>query len=720
MVCPSCKKLLKNPKYLPCYHSYCEECLEKMQKQSKITCLKCKTEVIVPDRGVKDLSNNYFIVNLVNKLMLRYKIKNENELRCEECDEDDPVIVFCTDCKLFLCHFCKKSHKYSKSHCSHNLISLTELRSNKDLIQSMSKFPTCQEHDLELEYYCETCEKLMCVQCSGEHKGYQCDAIAVKKIADKYQDELKKVTVSLELIIKDLSKLHNSIEQERRKIKQQADEINKEIDIYYNEVIEKLLVQKEQVKQQVRDTMLQKEKAVTEQMEEMMDTEEDILNLKRIRDAIQENSIQEVISATDQIFCSSVRLMKRFKQLGYEPIESANIQVIAGNKPLPQVVTHFATIDSLSFEVKDFDGYAQQGLMATLEIITKDSRGGNYPKGGCEVNAIVEAETGEKITAEIVDNTDGTYSIHFIAEQTGKVKLSVFVNGREIRESPLRIMVQDIYVESSGIIIAKNDDNFGQLHGIACSKNGMWAVADLTKNCIHVFDSQNKLIKRFGNRGKKTGEFICPFDIAFDDNNELYVTDRYNDRVQKFDHHGNYLLQFGDEGAGEGQLNCPAGITTHRDKVYVADRENHRISVFQKDGKFYGIIGQQELSKCFDIAVNMNGEILAVDWKHHCIHIFTLNGYAVKMTLHKETGSVELKHPCSITTDSNGFILITDTNSHCISIFDRLGNCIVDNINVECNNEIKFPRGIAVGHNSNIYVVGNSENDKVGIFPPYV
>lgn len=170
MVCPRCSELFKNPKYLLCYHSYCEECLEKMQDHSMITCLKCKTKAVVPDGEVKNLPNNYFMADLVSKLILKYKLETETELRCEKCDENDPVVAYCTDCKLFLCCYCKESHKYSKSHCTHNLVSLTELRSNKDLFQSKCKFPTCQEHDLELQYYCKSCEKLVCVQCTISDK----------------------------------------------------------------------------------------------------------------------------------------------------------------------------------------------------------------------------------------------------------------------------------------------------------------------------------------------------------------------------------------------------------------------------------------------------------------------------------------------------------------------------------------------------------------------
>ena len=61
----------------------------------------------------------------------------------------------------------------------------------------------------------------------------------------------------------------------------------------------------------------------------------------------------------------------------------------------------------------------------------------------------------------------------------------------------------------------------------------MWAVADWINNCVHVFDSQDKPIKKIGSQGNGNGQFEYPCDVAFDDNNELYVTDSHNHRVQK-------------------------------------------------------------------------------------------------------------------------------------------------------------------------------------------
>ena len=41
--CPVCRGLYKKPKYLPkCFHSYCEECVVKLQERSDLTCIVCE------------------------------------------------------------------------------------------------------------------------------------------------------------------------------------------------------------------------------------------------------------------------------------------------------------------------------------------------------------------------------------------------------------------------------------------------------------------------------------------------------------------------------------------------------------------------------------------------------------------------------------------------------------------------------------------------------
>jgi streptogramin lyase len=69
---------------------------------------------------------------------------------------------------------------------------------------------------------------------------------------------------------------------------------------------------------------------------------------------------------------------------------------------------------------------------------------------------------------------------------------------------------------------------------------------------------------------------------------DIYVSDGYgNARVHKYSPDGKLLLSWGEPGADPGQFNIPHNICCDPDGwVYVADRENHRVQVFDGNGKY--------------------------------------------------------------------------------------------------------------------------------------
>ena len=69
---------------------------------------------------------------------------------------------------------------------------------------------------------------------------------------------------------------------------------------------------------------------------------------------------------------------------------------------------------------------------------------------------------------------------------------------------------------------------------------------------------------------------------------DIYVSDGYgNARVHKYDQSGRHLMSWGEPGVEPGQFNLPHNIGCDPDGwVYVADRENHRVQVFDGNGKF--------------------------------------------------------------------------------------------------------------------------------------
>jgi hypothetical protein len=82
--------------------------------------------------------------------------------------------------------------------------------------------------------------------------------------------------------------------------------------------------------------------------------------------------------------------------------------------------------------------------------------------------------------------------------------------------------------------------------------------------------------------------FNHPTDVAWDPAGNIFVADGdVNARVAKFDKKGEYLSTWGQTGDAPGQFNTPHSIAVDgHGNVYVADVDNHRIQVFDNDGKF--------------------------------------------------------------------------------------------------------------------------------------
>jgi DNA-binding beta-propeller fold protein YncE len=83
------------------------------------------------------------------------------------------------------------------------------------------------------------------------------------------------------------------------------------------------------------------------------------------------------------------------------------------------------------------------------------------------------------------------------------------------------------------------------------------------------------------------GPFALPTDVAVAADGTIYVTDGYaNARVHRFAPDGRLLGSWGGPGHGPGEFWTPHGVWVDGARVYVADRENHRLQLFALDGAF--------------------------------------------------------------------------------------------------------------------------------------
>ena len=165
------------------------------------------------------------------------------------------------------------------------------------------------------------------------------------------------------------------------------------------------------------------------------------------------------------------------------------------------------------------------------------------------------------------------------------------------------------------------------------------------------------------------------------DSQELYVADSTNHRIQVFDQDGRYKRQMGCLGSGPGQLASPRDLTIDRKgRLIVADTENHRIQILQKDGSFINMITEKGSEGHFNrpcgVTVNHNNEIIVADTYNHQVALFEEIGAYIKQFggYGKYVGRFD--HPYTTEVDSTNNIYVPDFYNDRIQIFTPSGKFI--------------------------------------------
>jgi sugar lactone lactonase YvrE len=192
------------------------------------------------------------------------------------------------------------------------------------------------------------------------------------------------------------------------------------------------------------------------------------------------------------------------------------------------------------------------------------------------------------------------------------------------------------YIKSFG------DKIFTRSHGLRIDRQGnLWAT-DVGGHIVVKMTRDGKTLLTIGTKGEAgdwneaTGSHKLnqPNDIAIADNGDVFVVQGHtpgpmgDPRVLKFDKDGKFIKSWGGKGSGPGQFQVAHGIAIDaKGLVWVADRENQRIQLFDQDGKFVREVKYKGLPCSLDIGrqymymvngfagqvlrLDLNGKVLA-------------------------------------------------------------------------------------------------------------
>lgn len=163
------------------------------------------------------------------------------------------------------------------------------------------------------------------------------------------------------------------------------------------------------------------------------------------------------------------------------------------------------------------------------------------------------------------------------------------------RGEPSKVMAFD----SKGKFLRSwGDRTFPSAHGLRVDRQGNVWVTDRGLHQVLKFTSDGTLLMALGTKGvagdnTSTDALNGPSDLVIGPNGDIFVSDgeSTNTRIVKYSKDGKFVKFWGTKGSGPGQLDVPHSIAMDsKGRLYVANRSNKRIEIFDQDGKYLDVM----------------------------------------------------------------------------------------------------------------------------------
>lgn len=228
-----------------------------------------------------------------------------------------------------------------------------------------------------------------------------------------------------------------------------------------------------------------------------------------------------------------------------------------------------------------------------------------------------------------------------------------------------------IFDKQGKLLRSFGDGLFTSAHGLRVdAEDNIW-VTDNANHTVMKFSHDGAILMKLGEKnvaGEDASHFNKPADIAFTASGDFYIADGYgNSRVVKFNKAGQFLKAWGKKGTGPGEFNLPHSVQVDAaGKVYVADRENNRIQVFDAGGQF---LRQIEGIAPFGLFITPDQVLFVADGRANRVVKMTLDGKILTSwgVTGSEPGNFQLPH--MLTVGRDGAVYVTEITGKRIQKF---------------------------------------------------
>ena len=651
------------------------------------------------------------------------KMKEPQKVQCEKCKKvSRPATSFCRNCGQFICAMCSEIHASWEDFSTHEVMSMDQLKGDVTKHVPPKKVTHfCLKHkDQELRLYCETCEELICHDCTIRlHQGHQYDLIS-----DTFEGHKADITTSLEPVEKQMGIVSNKLKQldaRCTEINEQRARVKANIHKEVCGFIEILKRREAELVRQVDQLVEPKLKNLAAQRDEIETIQAQLGScLSFVKESLRTGSQGEIMKMKKRVVKQINEMTAEFNTDTRTPCEIANVGFAtlpnfakdcleAGEVYLLKACAEKSYATGKGLEV------AMVNENATASVYVFDDCGKLYvhnmlPRMTCE---LVSERDVKRIDGSIRKLKDNQYEISYCPTVRGRHQLHIKYDCKNIKGSPFTIAVR-MPIKKLGIPIM-TITGLSSPWGVVVNKKGEIIVVERDTNRVSVYSQAGEKLRSFGSRGSGQGQLNAPRGVAVDDDGNIIVADTRNNRIQKFTADGKFIIAVGSEGKKPLQFDYPTGIAIHpvSKRVYVSESCNDRVQILNPDLTSHHIFGSNSFTKgqfkyprgiAFDSAQNV---YVSEDCSNTRVQVLTVEGEHLRWL-----GDTKLNCPYDISIDSMDTVYVCDTSNHRICIFDSNGTLLHS---FGAKGQFNNPRGITVDENGLIYV-SDFSNGCVQIF----
>ena len=689
ITCAVCHDHYQEVKLLPCMHYYCRACIEKLAERSRgrpFPCPECRKDTTLPSGGAEQLQSAFFVERMKDVYGTMAKAEGRVEAVCESCSHKGKAIAFCRQCTAFLCAHCVEQHKMLRVFAGHKVATLEDLKKGGAMDIPLKKAPPskCSEHDDQImTLFCFDCNRLICRDCTViDHNGHKfnflkkCATESRKALCDSLT-LLRKVQANIMGADKKLVATEAQVDAQEKEVCQTIKQSFAQLKAILEQREMELLNKAVTLAREKKDALMAQRKGL-----QMAETETQSL-VEFVERNVENTSDQDLMVIRTQLQAKMEEEEKRHQQLSLEPATTADITY---DPPSPDAIPRdLAEVFRLSLKTGS-TSIAELGKPVTVAMGALPHRN---PTIQAELKSLVDPAS--SVQADVVQKGVGVYNITCIPCIRGQHDLTVKVNGKDIVGSPFRVFVK-IHPTQLGPPV-RTITGVREPWGIALNNKQQLVVGELQGKKVSIMERDGKRVQTI-----KCDKFQRPCGVATSPDGAIYVIDDKALCLFKFSKDKRLLKTVQNE------LKDPFFIKTIKNRLYVSDRDNNLVKIFDTDCSVIGTIRTSECRNPEDITEGDNG-LYVVGGDKIGVYSCAPNGDFIRH-LNIQPSSVKLSSPRGICFDCSGHLFVTQTGYgvECVYVFTPSEGHVASFGLASSGVSMVSPAGIAIDEDGFVYV----------------